>query len=458
MALDPAPLPKPTTSRRIAAIASWITIVGAGVVLVLLLLSDPWTMVGAAAALAIAVAAAWNAITRRRAARLVSAALAVVAVVGCIVVLLAAHDVLALCVSLGLAIAAVTLGRYSLSRDRASLISAPTPGLPVATATHPVLIMNLKSGGGKAEKFNLADECRARGIEPVVLTPGDDLVQLAESAIARGADVIGMAGGDGSQALVASVASRRGVAHVVVPAGTRNHFALDLGLDRDDVVGALDAFGPAVERRIDLAEVNGRVFVNNVSLGVYGEITQSEEYRDAKVATTLDQLPTLLGPGGEPTDLGWTGPDGVHHDSAHLIQVSNNRYSLRAGAGSGTRDRLDDGELGILAVEVSGTAAAVELAALVALRRPDGARALEAWTAPTFEVTSGELIAAGVDGEALQLESPLLFRILPGALRVRLPQRALGYAPAAIAGQSAATTLGNVWRVAQGHAPRPPAA
>ena len=124
MALDPAPLPKPTTSRRIAAIASWVTIVGAGVVLVLLLLSDPWTMVGAAAALAIAVAAAWNAITRRRAARLVSAALAVVAVVGCIVVLLAAHDVLALCVSLGLAIAAVTLGRYSLSRNRASLISA----------------------------------------------------------------------------------------------------------------------------------------------------------------------------------------------------------------------------------------------------------------------------------------------------------------------------------------------
>ena len=145
-----------------------------------------------------------------------------------------------------------------------------------------------------------------------------------------------MAGGDGSQALVASVAAQRGVAHVVVPAGTRNHFALDLGLDRDDVVGALDAFGAAVERRIDLAEVNGRVFVNNVSLGVYGEITQSEEYRDAKVATTLDKLPTLLGPGGEPTDLGWTGPDGVHHDSAHLIQVSNNRYSLRAGAGSGT--------------------------------------------------------------------------------------------------------------------------
>ncbi len=341
--------------------------------------------------------------------------LAGVAVVACVVVLLAANDLLALFASLGLAVAAVGVGRYSLGRDRASLITAPTPGMPVPAATRPVLIMNLKSGGGKAEQFKLADECRARGIEPVVLQPGDDLVQLAEAAIERGADVIGMAGGDGSQALVASVAAHRGVAHVVVPAGTRNHFALDLGLDRDDVVGALDAFGPAVERRIDLAEVNGRVFVNNVSLGFYGEITQSEEYRDAKVATVLDQLPTLLGPGGEPTELCWTGPDGVRHDSAHLIQVSNNRYSLRVGGGSGTRDHLDDGELGILAVEVSGTAAAVELAALVALRRPDGARALEDWTAQTFEVTSSEPIAAGVDGEALRLESPLVFRILPGA-------------------------------------------
>ena len=111
-----------------------------------------------------------------------------------------------------------------------------------APARHPVLIMNLKSGGGKAERYHLADECRKRGIEPVTLRPGDDLLQLAEDAIARGADVIGMAGGDGSQALVATVAAQHGIPHVCVPAGTRNHFALDLGLDWEDVVGALDAF------------------------------------------------------------------------------------------------------------------------------------------------------------------------------------------------------------------------
>ena len=86
-----------------------------------------------------------------------------------------------------------------------------------------------------------------RGIEPVLLRPGDDLRELAEDAVRRGADVLGMAGGDGSQALVASVAARAGLGYVCVPAGTRNHFALDLGLDRADVVGALDAYADGLE-------------------------------------------------------------------------------------------------------------------------------------------------------------------------------------------------------------------
>src|SRR5258707_1258717 len=160
---------------------------------------------------------------------------------------------------------------------------------------YPVLIMNLKSGGGKAERFRLAEECERRGIEPIVLGPGDDLLRLADDAVTRGADVIGMAGGDGSQALVATVASRRGVPHVCVPAGTRNHFALDLGLDRDDVVGALDAFADGVERTVDLAAVNGPVFVNNASLGLYAKVVQAPEYRDAKFRTATSMLPDLLG-------------------------------------------------------------------------------------------------------------------------------------------------------------------
>src|SRR5205085_5627654 len=210
-----------------------------------------------------------------------------------------------------------------------------TPGSPVPAAVHPVLLMNPKSGGGKAVQFDLAGECAARGIQAVVLRPGDDLLVLAEDAIARGADVIGMAGGDGSQALVATVAARREVAHVCIPAGTRNHFALDLGLDREDVVGALDAFTDGVERRIDLARVNDRVFVNNASLGVYAKVVQSDAYRDAKLETWARMLPDLLGPDAEPIDLEFAGPGGERYSDAPLVLVSNNPYQLAQLAGAG---------------------------------------------------------------------------------------------------------------------------
>ena len=146
----------------------------------------------------------------------------------------------------------------------------------VAAARHGVVLMNPASGDGKVARLHLVDEAQRRGISPVLLEPGDDLEELAETAVNQGVDVLGMAGGDGSQAVVAAVAARHGVPFVCVPAGTRNHFALDLGIDRDDPVRALDAYGPAREASIDLAEVNGEVFVNNVSLGLYADFVASE--------------------------------------------------------------------------------------------------------------------------------------------------------------------------------------
>ena len=137
-----------------------------------------------------------------------------------------------------------------------------------------------------------------------------DWLQTVRDVAASGVDVLGMAGGDGSQAMVGTVAAELGLPMVVVPAGTRNHLALDLGLDRNDVVGALDAYGEAVERTMDLADLNGHVFVNNVSLGLYAAIVRSPAYRDAKVDTTLATLPQVLGPDTEPFDLRFTGPDG----------------------------------------------------------------------------------------------------------------------------------------------------
>ena len=198
----------------------------------------------------------------------------------------------------------------------------------------------------------------------MTLERGDDLAQLARDAIGRGADVIGMAGGDGSQALVADIASEHDVPFVCIPAGTRNHFALDLGVDRDDVVGALDAFTDGYERRVDLARVNGRVFVNNVSFGVYAAIVQSDEYRDAKLNTAAKMLPELLGSDYDPFDFELDGPPAVASCDPDLILVSNNVYKLEGIGGLGTRERLDEGVLGVIVVEVHNGA---ELAQLVSL-------------------------------------------------------------------------------------------
>jgi diacylglycerol kinase family enzyme len=320
--------------------------------------------------------------------------------------------------------------------------------VPVPAARAGVLIMNPKSGGGKAERFRLAEECRRRGIEPIVLQRGDDLLALARDAIDRGADVIGMAGGDGSQALVASVASARGVPMVVVPAGTRNHLALDLGIDRNDVVGALDAYGEAYERPMDLAEMNGRVFVNNVSLGLYATIVQSPEYRDAKVETTLAALPKLLGPGTKPVDLRFDLPDGAAHDGAHVVQVSNGPYGTTLGTMNG-RPRLDTGRLGITALVVPDDRAATRFVAALASGHPDRYAGFSAWDSDRFEVGSGAPVQVGLDGEALEVEPPLVFTIRPGALRVRLAPNAIGYSPAARA-TSARAFLPSLWRTALG--------
>jgi diacylglycerol kinase family enzyme len=332
-----------------------------------------------------------------------------------------------------------TTARYATGRERTR---QPTGRVgPGPRARRGVLIINPKSGGGKAERLHLADEARKRKIEPLVLGPGDDLHELARVAASSGADIIGMAGGDGSQAIVASVAMEYDLAHVCVPAGTRNHFAVDLGLDRDDVVGALDAFAAGVERRVDLASVNGRVFVNNASLGVYAQVVQSDAYRAAKLATWRRMLPEMLGRGAPPIDLRFRGPDAKIWCDAALVLVSNNAYQVRRFAGAGTRPRLDTGRLGILAARIEGARTIAKFLALGAVGQSARFRGVVEWACPEFEVRSSGPVEVGLDGEACLLTPPLRFVSMPGALRARLPPNASGVSPA---GAAVALTHGNV--------------
>jgi diacylglycerol kinase family enzyme len=436
--------------RRLAAVAALLLVAGVVLASVILVLGDPLRLVLQVVLAVIAVTTVWVALTRAAVLRWLAALIAVAAVLGIVLMEIAAQGSVgaSLIIRLLLLAVAAWLARYALGRDVRSLQAGETPGVPVPAARHGALIMNLKSGGGKAERFHLVDECRRRGIKPIVLQRGDDLLQLARDAIDGGADVVGMAGGDGSQALVASIAAARGVPMVVIPSGTRNHFALDLGLDRNDVVGALDAYGPAVERTIDLGDVNGRVFVNNVSMGVYAVIVESPEYRDAKMETSLAALPGMLGPESTPFDLRFTDGEGVQHEGAHVIQVSNNPYGSTL-ATMATRARLDTGELGVFAVTAPGALGVTGFLAQLALGHPERADGYLSWSAPRVQIDSGSPIPVGLDGESLTMDPPLLFASRPGVLRVRLPLHAIGYSPAAIK-LPLARMLGDLWRVTLG--------
>lgn len=295
-------------------------------------------------------------------------------------------------------------------------LKRPRPGWgPADPPRRPVLFVNPRSGGGSATRADLVELARDRGIETFVLAPGQSLATLVGAAVAGGADALGMAGGDGSLSVVAAAAAAQGIPFICVPAGTRNHFALDLGVDRHDVRGALDAFTDGAERRIDVAEVNGRVFLNNVSLGIYGEAVRRTAYRDAKLRTLAETAERVLGPSRQVPALRLVDDTGREHTHLAVVLVSNNPYALDPPFG-GTRPALDGGQLGILVLDT-----------------PDDEphRPGRAWSAPRLEVSAVGPVHAGIDGEPVTLNSPLRFAIRPGVLRVRISTRHPGASPSA---------------------------
>jgi diacylglycerol kinase family enzyme len=320
-----------------------------------------------------------------------------------------------------LAIAALA-GRAALRRG---LTPYRTPEIAVPPPERPFLIMNPRSGGGKVARFKLREKAEALGAEVAVLDgPGFvDVTALAEQGVARGADLLGVAGGDGTQALVAAVAAAHGVPLLVISAGTRNHFALDLGLDREDPSRCLDALQDGVELRVDLGDVNGRPFVNNVSLGAYAAIVERPEYRDEKVRTTLNLLPDLL--------TTTTGPKLVAHAGAVTVEapqallVSNNPYDTGDIAGLGRRPRVDAGVLGVIGVRAGN---AVQAARMLRGRKAAGLSLII--TDEVVVESEAERIPVGVDGESVQLSTPVRCRVRPGALRVRVPRDRPGVPPA----------------------------
>lgn len=279
---------------------------------------------------------------------------------------------------------------------------------PAAPLRSPVLLINRSSGGGKATHGALAERAREWGVRVLALSPGKSLAALADEAVREGADALGVAGGDGSLSAVAGVACANELPLICVPAGTRNHFALDLGVDRNNMMGALDAFGEGIERAIDVAEVNGRLFLNNVSLGVYGDAVSQPACRDLKLLTLLQAAAEDLGPGGHESVLSLVDDRGREHRAPVVVLVSNNPYSFGDPPAHGFRGSLCGGTLGGIVLERLGESPG---------------HAVQAWSAPRLEVSSPVPVHAGIDGEAVDLTPPLRFVIRPAALRVRTARR-----------------------------------
>ena len=165
--------------------------------------------------------------------------------------------------------------RYAVRHAITAAQAAHRHARPAEPARNGVLIINPNSGGGKAERFNLPEEARKRRRRAVAArAPATTSASSPSGPSRRVQTSSGWQGATAPRRWSRRWRCEHDVAHVCVPAGTRNHFALDLGLDRDDVVGALDAFTDGVERRIDLASLNERIFVNNASLGVYARVVQ----------------------------------------------------------------------------------------------------------------------------------------------------------------------------------------
>jgi diacylglycerol kinase family enzyme len=410
-----APVAPSTPAQRWLARLSFVL---AGVAIVILVVfaelkSLAMFAVGLAAAV-VSVAAAYFFLSRRGIVRWLSLGVFVLVPVAVIVVFAVADVLWVATVSAGVWLLAGVTARQALTVGRPDWRMPEYPAQP--PARRPYLIMNPKSGGGKVGRFDLERKAEALGAE--VFTLGGsrpvDVAAVARQAVADGADLLGVAGGDGTQALVAGIAAEHGLPFVVISAGTRNHFALDLGLDRENPAACLGALAGGVELRVDLGLINGRTFVNNASFGAYAEIVQSPAYRGDKMGTTLDLLPDVL-QGHRGARLA-AQVEGTQIEAPQALLVSNNPYGTEDIAGLARRARLDSGVLGVVAVTVPTVGEAVDLL----LSRADRVTEL---TTKKIEITADAAqIPVGVDGEALTMPTPVTCTIWPGALRVWVPR------------------------------------
>ena len=310
-------------------------------------------------------------------------------------------------ITIVIATSAVAGVAYFLAQRRKPHLIAEVEGSD--SFTKPVLIVNPHSGSGKAAKIGLVDKAEGLGIETVVRQKGEKLGALANTAVDNGCDHLIIAGGDGSLARVAKVAIDRNVPFSCIPSGTRNHFAMDLGLDRSDPTKALQTAFGGVEFKVDVGRIGKKLFLNNVSFGIYADAIAETGYREHKT----ESLAEAAGEHVKDPDarLSVVDPDGSVHDDIGVLLASNNPYQFIGAPDFAGRARLDTGTLGVILADRESVGDS-DLSHSSAKR----------WSVPQLTVDSThKKVHVGIDGSLHKVKAPVDIHVDHAVLRVVLP-------------------------------------
>lgn len=309
---------------------------------------------------------------------------------------------------------------------------------------HPFLLINPKSGNGRAIRAQVDKLAASQGIDVHILQPGEDMAGLARQAVRRGADVLGVSGGDGSIGAIARVALDYDMPLVVLPGGTRCHFARDVGLRPEAIADSLAGF-TGVERRIDVGDINGRIFMNNVSFGAYADIVSHPAYREHKSRVTRQVLRQIACSTEPPYELRFR-LEGRRFKQAVTVLVGINRYNTIDALELGRRDRLDGGILHAIAITKLDDQLIRSMLRSMQIAQRQGRTALphvHQSLVKTFSLTAPGRVAVGVDGELEGYISPVRVRVLPGALRLCVPAEGVRSRPMPTFGRAMTRQL---WR------------
>lgn len=319
----------------------------------------------------------------------------------------------------------VYLGIISIGAKRywSSMRQFAMQGGDTAHFKNPYLIINPKSGNGRAINAHVDDLARQQGIQVLMTRKDVDVETIAREAVAAGADVLGVSGGDGSIGAVAKVALEHNLPMVVLPGGTRCHFARDLGMDPKQIADSLAGF-TGVERRVDVGEINGRIFLNNASFGLYADIVDHPEYREHKLQVSREVLRSIVDGSKQPYDLRFAHDD-INIDRAVQVLVGVNRYDTLKISELGHRERLNEGVLHVIAFTKLNNQLMGQLVKAMSFKKStesDEVPGLYQWVDDSFVISgSGKQLVVGVDGEREVYQTPVKIRIVPGALRIFVP-------------------------------------